>query len=59
MACNGCQNSPFVNVPFDNLARGWHGFVTVWHFDRLELALVQSVRLVEVYCCCQLWLQIT
>lgn len=48
------QDSPLVDVPFDNLARCWHSFIRVWHFDRRELELV------TVWCCCcQQWLQIS
>lgn len=47
------QDSPFVDVPFDDLAGCWHSFIRVWHFDRRELELV------KVWCCCQQWLQIS
>lgn len=39
------EDSPFIDVLFDDLARRWHSFVGVWHFDRGELGSVEV-------CCC-------
>ena len=42
-------DSPFVNVLFDDLARRWHSFVRVWHFDRgagvfVEVCFLQGLQ---------------